>query len=180
MLKHYTGFDSKTYEEVNGDIDKLVDSKGRTWKELKKTFSKDTWKVGYLKQGGILTLQKDINMANIGGCYGVCELEKIPKEFTRSEGYKWFFNEETLQIERDPLLYEHLRDKKMRTAIQNIQISQIKEEMKPRPAMFFATSEAPVVTEPMDSALWMNYLYDLARVDTSLMEDIEWPDKPKT
>lgn len=179
MLKHYVGFDGQTCEEVGGNINRLKDSEGRTWKELKKTFSKGTWKVGYTKQGGILTVQKDVNLANIGGCYGVCEIENIPKEFTRAEGYKWYFNVDTLQIERDPLLYEHLRDKKMKTAIQNIQIHEIKEAMTPRPAMFFATSEAPVV-EPMDSALWMNYLYDLARVDTSLMEDIEWPEKPKT
>lgn len=179
MLKHYVGFDRQSDEDVNGDINLLEDIEGRTWGDLKDTFSKDTWKVGYLKSGLILSLQQDVMCSNIGGCYGVCEIERLPDGYSRKEGYKWYFNVDTLHIERDPLFYEHIRDKKMKTAIQNIQIHEIKEAMAPRPVMFFATTEAPVV-EPIDSALWMNYLYDLARVDTSLMEDIKWPEKPKT
>lgn len=173
MLKHYVGFDRQTEEEVKGDIMLLEDTSGKTWEELRKTFKENTWKVGYTRNGVILSLQQDTRFSNIGGCYGVCEIEELPSEYVRSENYKWFFNMETNQIERDPLLYEHLKDKKIRTALRKIQEHELLDSMRPRGAVLAATNG------PTEHALWMNYLFDLQFVDTSLMEDIKWPEKPE-
>lgn len=172
MLKHYVGFDRQTEDEVKGDIMRLEATCGRTWGELKDTFEKHTWKVGYTRHGVILSLQQDTKFSNIGGCYGVCEIEALPDGYVRAENHKWYFNTDTNQIERDPLLYEHLKDKRIRTAIRKIQEHELLDSMRPQAAVLMATSG------PTEHALWMNYLFDLQFVDTSLMEDIEWPEKP--
>lgn len=178
MLKHYVGLDRLTEKEVQGDIMKLEDSEGRTWKDLMFTFRKDTWKVGYTQHGVILSLQQDTRHSNIGGCYGVCEVESLPEEYDRAENYKWYFNTETCQVERDPLMYEYMKNKRIEQAVNKVKEHELLESMRPasRSAMLMAM---PGPVEPTDHALWMNYLFDLQFVDTSLMEDIKWPDKPE-
>lgn len=175
MLKHYVGLDRLTEKEVQGDIMKLEDSEGRTWKELMNTFEKRTWKVGYTQHGVILSLQQDTRYSNIGGCYGVCEVESLPEEYNREENYKWFFNTDTCQVERDPLMYEYIKNKRIEQAVSKIKEHELLDSMLPttRSAVLMATPG------PTDHALWMNYLFDLQFVDTSLMEDIEWPEKPE-
>lgn len=170
-MKHYKGFDRQTEAEVKGDINLLEDFEGRTWGELKDTFEAGTWKVGYTRNGVILSLQQDANYSNIGGCFGVMELKELPEGFSRGDG-RWFFNVETDSIERDPLAYSYMKDKKIRMAVQKIQEHELMEAMRPSAMVLMARSE------PSESALWMNYLFDLQMVDTSLMEDIEWPEKP--
>lgn len=174
MLKHYVGFDRQTEDDVKGNIMLLEETSGKTWGELMKTFKEYTWKVGYTRHGVILSLQQDTTLSNIGGCYGVCELEELPKDYLRSENYKWYFNTETNKIERDPLLYEHIKDKKVRTALRKIQEHELLDSMRPSSAATLMRTQGP-----SDHALWMNYLFDLQFVDTSLMEDIKWPDKPE-
>lgn len=174
MLKHYVGLDRLTEKEVRGDIMKLEDSEGRTWKELMDTFEKHTWKVGYTQHGVILSLQQDTRHSNIGGCYGVCEVETLPEEYDRSENYKWYFNTETCQVERDPLMYEYIKNKRIEQAVNKIKACELLDSMRPQGATMLMRTQGPT-----DHALWMNYLFDLQFVDTSLMEDIKWPDKPE-
>lgn len=174
-MKHYKGFDRQTEADVNGDINLLEDFEGRTWGELKGTFSENTWKLGYTSSGVILSLQKDTAYSNIGGCHGVIEIAELPEGFSREEGPKWYFNTETNTVERDPLAYAYLKDKKIRTAVQKIQEHELMESMRPQAMMRMMAR-----SEPSGSALWMNYLFDLQMVDTSLMEDIKWPEKPES
>lgn len=174
-MKHYKGFDRQTEADVNGDINLLEDFECRTWGELKDTFNEDTWKLGYTSSGVILSLQKDTAYSNIGGCHGVIEIAELPEGFSRAEGPKWYFNTETNTVERDQLAYAYLKDKKIRTAVQKIQEHELMESMRPQTMM-----RMMAISEPSGSALWMNYLFDLQMVDTSLMEDIEWPEKPES
>lgn len=143
------------------------------WEELRESFEfTESFKVGYNEEGTIWSCGKDPKWMNVAGCVGVLEVESLPEPWNGGAG--WWVNAEKGAIERDPLMNPWLKQRKIETAIRKIQETELLESM--RPATFIALPGARM--EPSDSALWMNYLFDLSRIDETVNEDIEWPEKP--
>lgn len=169
-LKHYTGFDKMTFEESQGVLDVLPSDCGSTWGELKHTFRKDTWKVGYGANGGIWTINKDIDLVCMGGCRGVIEIEEIPEGYFE-EQHTFYFDESLLQIVRDPIWYQRMHERRVMKAVTKLKQYEFED--------MFAPKAKTISTEPTDFAMWMNYLFDLKQIDVTQLNHIVWPEQPK-
>lgn len=148
------------------------------WESIKDTFdSEDSFKVCYNKEGTILGAIKNPKELNVEGCVGVLEVPSLPEPWNQSVG--WWVNADKGVIERDPLMNPWIKRRKMDYALRKIQEAELLESMRPtsRSAMFIALPNAQV--EPLDSAMWMNYLFDLSKIDETVNEDLEWPTKPE-
>lgn len=147
------------------------------WETLKGTFdSTESFKVCYNKEGTILGALTDPEELHVADCVGVLEVDSLPEPWNQSVG--WWVNAEKGIVERDPLMNPWIKRRKMDNAIRKIQEAELLESMKPSPrtSMFMAMPTQHV--EPSESALWMNYLFDLSKVDETVNEDISWPEKP--
>lgn len=86
----------------------LRDSEGRDWYDIQNFFHKDTWKVGYMSDGIIVTAAKDVSAMFPEGL-SISEVDRIPEGFRVD--LTWEYKEGL--ISKIPIDYKKLnQDKK--------------------------------------------------------------------
>ncbi|ECG2846232.1 tail fiber assembly protein [Salmonella enterica subsp. enterica serovar Manhattan] len=151
----------------------LFDEDGQNWYEKQKQFSVDTLKIVYDKNNIIVGINKNVSAINPEG-YSVVELPDITANRRADVSGRWMFNGE--QVIKRVYTPEEMRQQEEAKKLKLLEeaeavITPLARAVK----LDIATDE-----ERQRLKVWEQYSVMVNRINPDLVQDITWPESPKT